>query len=112
MTSTFSGHLLESFYTFQQSRAPFGEPIHNSQLRLSGNLSFAPQMHGNFPSNPQFSQQGLSMSGMNSMSMDTSFMSMSEETGIKIQRLQEKLQKKLGPEFVSQRPGGGGQKLT
>lgn len=51
------------------------------------------------------------MSVMNSM--DTSFMGMSEETGVKIQRLQEKLNKKLGPEFISQRPGpGGGQKLT
>lgn len=111
MTSTFSGHLIESYYSFHQSRAPFGQPLHSSQLTLSGAMSFAPQMHGNFPSNPQFADQSANMSVMNSM--DTSLMSMSEETGVKIQRLQEKLNKKLGPEFISQRPGpGGGQKLT
>ncbi|KAL4079529.1 Rad52 22 double-strand break repair protein [Scleroderma citrinum] len=37
----------------------------------------------------------------------------SEETATKIATLQAKLNKKLGPEFISQRPGpGGGPKLT
>ena len=37
----------------------------------------------------------------------------SEETAIKIATLQAKLNQKLGPEFISQRPGpGGGPKLT
>ncbi|CCM03269.1 uncharacterized protein FIBRA_05397 [Fibroporia radiculosa] len=62
-------------------------------------MSFAPQMHGSF-----FSQ---------SCPSDTSFMELSVETEKKIATLQAKLNKKLGPEYISQRPGpGGGQKLT
>lgn len=39
--------------------------------------------------------------------------SISEETAKKIATLQAKLDKKLGPEYISQRPGpGGGPKLT
>ena len=38
---------------------------------------------------------------------------LSEETARRIATLQAKLNKKLGPEFISQRPGpGGGPKLT
>lgn len=46
--------------------------------------------------------------------VDASFLTdVSEETSRKIASLQQKLDKKLGPEFVSQRPGpGGGPKLT
>ncbi|KZP33750.1 recombination protein Rad52, partial [Athelia psychrophila] len=36
----------------------------------------------------------------------------SEETLLRIHRLQAKLNQKLGPEYISQRPGPGGQKLT
>ncbi|KIM70577.1 hypothetical protein SCLCIDRAFT_100876, partial [Scleroderma citrinum Foug A] len=44
---------------------------------------------------------------------NTPFTGPSEETAIKIATLQAKLNQKLGPEFISQRPGpGGGQKLT
>jgi DNA repair and recombination protein RAD52 len=41
------------------------------------------------------------------------FQSISEETAKKIASLQAKLDRKLGPEYISQRPGpGGGPKLT
>ncbi|KAI0631152.1 Rad52 22 double-strand break repair protein [Trametes polyzona] len=44
---------------------------------------------------------------------DTSFAEVSEESAKKIATLQAKLDKKLGPEYISQRPGpGGGPKLT
>ena len=40
-------------------------------------------------------------------------MEMTEESAKKIAELQVKLNKKLGPEYISQRPGpGGGPKLT
>lgn len=40
-------------------------------------------------------------------------MDLSEETAKRIATLQAKLNKKLGPEYISQRPGpGGGPKLT
>ena len=46
--------------------------------------------------------------------IDTSFLTdVSEETSKKISALQQKLDKRLGPEFISQRPGpSGGPKLT
>lgn len=62
-------------------------------------MSFNPNMHGTQPSAPftMFSNQP----------------ELSEDTALKIVRLQEKLNMKLGPEYISQRPGpGGGPKLT
>ncbi|THH30670.1 hypothetical protein EUX98_g3524 [Antrodiella citrinella] len=60
-------------------------------------MSFAPSMHGNL-----------------TQESNISFMSdVSEDTAAKIATMQAKLNKKLGPEFVSQRPGpGGAMKLT
>lgn len=66
-------------------------------------MSFNPQMHGTFTSQPSFASD-MNMS---------SYMELSEATAIKIATLQAKLNKKLGPEYISQRPGpGGGPKLT
>jgi DNA repair and recombination protein RAD52 len=60
-------------------------------------------MHGSFHSQPSFSLPDAS----------ASFMDMSNATALKIAELQAKLDRKLGPEYISQRPGpGGGQKLT
>lgn len=65
-------------------------------------MSFAPQMHGTVKSEL----------GSASFS-EPSFMDLSEETARRIATLQAKLDKKLGPEYISQRPGpGGGPKLT
>ena len=53
-------------------------------------------------------QQSFSLFGS-----QPSFADVSEETAKKIASLQAKLNQKLGPEFISQRPGpGGGPKLT
>lgn len=59
-------------------------------------MSFNPQMHGNQPFN-------------NSQSLPQDI---SDATTIKINALQAKLNQKLGPEYISQRPGPGGGKLT
>ncbi|KAI5118012.1 hypothetical protein M0805_003449 [Coniferiporia weirii] len=108
MSSALSGHLVEQYYTFHQSRAPFGQPFHASQLATNGPMSFAPQMHGSFPSQPAFLDQSMA-----SMNAAPSYMDMSEATARKVATLQAKLDKKLGPEYISQRPGpGGGPKLT
>lgn len=64
-----------------------------SQISSHGPMSFNPSMHGT----PSF----------NNESQGTS-----EETLLRIHRLQAKLNQKLGPEYISQRPGPGGQKLT
>lgn len=65
-------------------------------------MSFAPQMDGSFQTHPPFLDQG-----------STSFIDVSEATANKIAELQAKLERKLGPEYISQRPGpGGGPKLT
>ncbi|KAI9067878.1 hypothetical protein FKP32DRAFT_1562891 [Trametes sanguinea] len=61
-------------------------------------------MHGTF--NTSFGTQPSFFS-------EPSFVDVSEESARKIAALQAKLDKKLGPEYISQRPGpGGGPKLT
>jgi len=93
MAGAFSGHLLNSYYTAAQSA--------NTSLIAAGAMQFNPQMHGTpmpMPTTP-FSLFGSSQSF--------------EDMPAKIAALQAKLNQKLGPEYISQRPGpGGGQKLT
>jgi DNA repair and recombination protein RAD52 len=43
---------------------------------------------------------------------DSAFFNLSADTEAKLATLQAKLNQKLGPEFISTRPGGGGMKLT
>jgi DNA repair and recombination protein RAD52 len=65
-------------------------------------MSFNSQMHG-------------SLQGQSSFSYNDSqplFQDVSDATTIKINTLQAKLNQKLGPEYISQRPGPGGGKLT
>ncbi|KAM5531612.1 hypothetical protein V8D89_014727 [Ganoderma adspersum] len=72
-------------------------------------MSFAPQMHGSFGPSAGGSAFGTQFSTFS----DSSFMDVSEESAKKIATLQAKLDKRLGPEYISQRPGpGGGPKLT
>ncbi|KAI6168404.1 hypothetical protein EDD17DRAFT_1527392 [Pisolithus thermaeus] len=95
MAGAFSGHLLDSFNAKQSMHSA------GPSIVTSGAMSFSPQAHGFFPSFPT------------SLFGNTPFANPPEETAIKIATLQAKLNKKLGPEFVSQRPGpGGGPKLT
>jgi DNA repair and recombination protein RAD52 len=99
MAGAFSGHLLDSYNTTMQQPAPgFGQP--QSRVVTSGAMSFDASMHGSF--------RKANSSADHSLSMD-----ISDDTAIKIATLQAKLNKKLGPEYISQRPGpGGGPKLT
>ncbi len=102
MAWAFSGRLIASFLSAQQPRGPFGQyTTATPQIHTQGALTFAPQMHGTF--NTQASTSFL----------EPSFMDLSEETAKRIATMQSKLDKKLGPEFISQRPGpGGGPKFT
>ncbi|KAH8103106.1 RAD52 DNA repair protein [Cristinia sonorae] len=100
MAGSFSGHLVDSFLAAQTPRGPFGQ--HSPPVSTHGPLAFAPNMHGTF------TQQSNA-----SFLSDSTFMNLSEDTAKKIATLQAKLDRKLGPEFISQRPGpGGGMKLT
>lgn len=101
MAGSFSGHLINSFLAAQaQARGPFGQP--SPQISSHGPLAFAPSMHGSFSQHSNASSMP-----------DSSFMTVSDDTAEKIAALQAKLDRKLGPEFISQRPGpGGSMKLT
>ena len=102
MAGAFSGHLLQTFQAAQHAmKGPFGQSSSmDPNLSIHGSMSFAPTMHGTFPIHPSFFQ-------------DTTLVDVSDETAKKIASLQAKLDKKLGPEYISQRPGpGGGPKLT
>ena len=103
MAGSFSGHLIDSFLTAQQqSRGPFGQNVPtNPTISMYGPMSFAPQIHGTFCAQPQ---------PPTNMPV---YQDISEETAKQIATLQARLNKKLGPEYLSQRPGpGGGLKLT
>jgi DNA repair and recombination protein RAD52 len=103
MAGAFSQHLINSYHTHTQRRAPFvafGGSTAPTDLAVHGAMSFAPGMHGSFREHSSFDTQ-------------PSFLDVSEATATRIAELQAKLDRKLGPEFVSQRPGpGGGPKLT
>ncbi|KAH7344803.1 Rad52/22 family double-strand break repair protein-domain-containing protein [Rhizoctonia solani] len=92
MNHVLSAHLLDGF---EQSRRASTPPFGGHGLASYGpptQLGFSPMAHGNFSQ--------MSMAG-NSLSME------------QLAEMQAKLNKKLGPEFISQRPGpGGGPKLT
>ncbi|CAA7267231.1 unnamed protein product [Cyclocybe aegerita] len=97
MAGAFSGHLIDA----HNPGSPF-----DSSIATHGAMSFNPMMHGT-----PYAQQSFSL--FNSQSSVGANDSISEETAKKIASLQVKLDQKLGPEYISQRPGpGGGPKLT
>ncbi|KAJ8508286.1 hypothetical protein ONZ45_g9417 [Pleurotus djamor] len=124
MSTTLSGHLVESYYrnaSLQRARGnlPFSQFISNipsqpqlnrsSSLVISGMSSYLPGGHG-MDASMSFSAANMSSTSFDDMS---SYMELSEATASRIATLQAKLNQKLGPEYVSQRPGpGGGPKLT
>lgn len=104
MAGAFSGHLLASYDTQRSTPGPrFGQPQSSySSIVTSGAMSFDASMHGSSGFRPSNSVSGHSFST-----------DLTDDTAIKIATLQAKLNKKLGPEYISQRPGpGGGPKLT
>lgn len=100
MAGAFSGHLLNAFNgTSAQPSTP--------TVVTSGAMSFDARMHGTpVPSFPPFFSPSPVPFGLTPLT--------EESTAAKqIATLQAKLNKKLGPEYISQRPGpGGGPKLT
>ena len=101
MAGAFGEHLVDSFLSASHyPKGPFGQEAPTTpQTRSHGAYSFAPTMHGAFDN-----------AGFGTSMTDSSFMP-SEETARKIATLQAKLNKKLGPEYVSTRSGAGGAKL-
>ena len=102
MAGAFSGHLL---HAFNNGPAQLGTPT----IVTSGAMSFDARAHSNgtpAPSAPSFFAPLPTPFGFTPLSEDSA-------TSKQIATLQAKLNKKLGPEFISQRPGpGGGPKLT
>lgn len=98
MAGALSGHLVDAYTTNQRL---------NSPIVTRGAMSFDSRMHGT-------PQAGLSDS-FSLFGSESAFMNegLSDATTLKIASLQAKLNQKLGPEYISQRPGpGGGPKLT
>ena len=88
-------------------------------LVISGPMSYNATMHGSFNAYPSFAQQSQPPFGggynVNApqQTMASANVDLSAQTAQQIATLQAKLDKKLGPEYISQRPGPGGQgKLT
>ncbi|KAG8871560.1 DNA repair protein rad52 [Tulasnella sp. 332] len=117
--SSLSTHLLTSFTSPSSS-------CHQTELVQSNSGVYQPAMHGNFsgfgvassstPNSFIPGRGGGNISyaggGGSSYGGDMSFQDISLATAQHIGTLQAKLDKKLGPEYISTRPGGGGQKLT
>ena len=103
MAGAFSGHLLDAF---NNAPAHPGTPT----IATSGAMSFDTRAHGTpGPSLLPFvspSPTSHALFGFTPLAEDST-------TAKRIATLQAKLNKKLGPEYISQRPGpGGGPKLT
>ena len=103
MAGAFSGHLVDSYHAhIARHSTPF--TTSGSPMVTSGSTSFNPQMHGTLG----FSNN--SIAGSEPSFTDSGF---SDATTHKMTALQAKLNQKLGPEYISQRPGpAGGPKLT
>lgn len=98
MAGALSGHLVQSY-----------ESVANQSICTDGQISFNPSMHRSFNPNMYSTQQSMAFHNAS----HTFSSSTSESVFDRIGRLQSKLNQKLGPEFISQRPGpGGGPKLT
>ncbi|KAJ7734581.1 RAD52 DNA repair protein [Mycena maculata] len=98
MAGALSGHIINSFES----------SVSNQSICTDGLISFNPSMHGAFNPNMHSTPQSFSFNNPSHAST-----SMGESTYDRVSRVQAKLNQKLGPEFISQRPGpGGGPKLT
>ncbi|KAJ7185847.1 RAD52 DNA repair protein [Mycena filopes] len=98
MAGALSGHIIDSFES----------SVSNQSICTDGLISFNPNMHGSFNPNMHSTQQSFSFANPSPASTSTS-----ESAYDRVNLLQTKLNQRLGPEFISQRPGpGGGPKLT
>lgn len=120
--SGLSAHLLNAHAGLVNRRLhpEFSDTTNVNQHIISGEMSYHPGMHGAFAAAPSFSQAsqypGYSANASTSsgpLVQLPGYMDLSAQTAQQISTLQAKLDKKLGPEYISQRPGpGGGPKLT
>lgn len=74
----------------------------HQSISSNGPAPFNPTMHGIYHPQDAFS----------CTPNDSTFFNLSADTEAKLATLQAKLNQKLGPEYISTRPGGGGMKLT
>jgi len=125
--SALSTHLISAYTGLINPSAlpPFATVSQSARtpptLVISGPMSYNAAMHGNFNVYPSFSHSQQPQppfgSGYNAnapqQTVATANVDLSAQTAQQIATLQAKLNKKLGPEYISQRPGPGGQgKLT
>jgi DNA repair and recombination protein RAD52 len=104
MSPSLSAHLIESFeqqLAKGQSKIPFQATFHNmTNILTSGNMSYNASLHG------MQSFQGSNTSP--NFSLENSYQETSMSTLESIATLQAKLNQRLGPEYISQRPAPGG----
>ena len=125
--SALSTHLISAYTGFMNPSAlpPFASISQTARtpptLVTSGPMSYNAAMHGSFSAYPSFSHSQQPQPPFGSgyfanappQTITGANVDLSTRTAQQIATLQAKLDKKLGPEFISQRPGPGGQgKLT
>jgi DNA repair and recombination protein RAD52 len=124
--SALSTHLINAHtgLTNPSALPPFASASQTSRhppsLVISGAMSYNPLMHGSFSAYPSFSQHHQPLFGTRynanapqQTTMPSAYVDISTQTAQQIATLQAKLDKRLGPEYISQRPGPGGSgKLT
>ncbi|KAG8921628.1 DNA repair protein rad52 [Tulasnella sp. 418] len=108
--STLTSHLISSYQSAQQPRrGPFGQPLPEpASLVQTAKGYYDPTMHGNFGMG--YGTPNTSMANTTLLPMPTQ--EVCEATAIQIADLQAKLDKRLGPEYISSRTGAGGMKLN
>jgi DNA recombination protein Rad52 len=106
MAGALSGHIINAYEA----------SLSNQSICTDGLISFNPSMHGafnpNMHSTQQQQQQQQQQQSFSFSNLSQASTSMGESAYDRVSRLQAKLNQKLGPEFVSQRAGPGGGKLT
>lgn len=125
--SALSTHLISAYTGLMNPAAlpPFASTSQTARtpptLVTSGPMNYNAAMHGSFSAYPSFSHSQQPQPPFGSgyyanvpqQTMTSANVDLSTRTAQQIATLQAKLDKKLGPEFISQRPGPGGQgKLT
>ena len=102
MSDSFSKHLLDSYQgRAKGSHTPYS--IYQSESRSAhAPAAFSPSMHGTYHPQDAFS----------CTPNDSAIFNLSADTETKLAALQAKLNQRLGPEYISTRPGGNGMKLT
>ena len=97
----FSKHLLDSYQACARaSHTPYST-YHHGSISMHGATPFNPTMHGTYHPQDAFS-----------CTPNDSAFKLSADTEMKLAALQAKLNQRLGPEYISTRPGGNGMKLT